>query len=121
MLGILSVQVGAAFAKTLFPVLGPYGTVFLRLFFAALILMVAGDRGYADTGRVSCAGIVLWIDLQAMNMSFYAALERLPLGVAVTVSFVGPLSVACSAPEGCLTCCGRDWLREGSCSLPSPE
>ena len=39
-LGILSVQVGAAFAKGLFPVLGPYGAVFLRLAFAALILMV---------------------------------------------------------------------------------
>jgi threonine/homoserine efflux transporter RhtA len=40
-LGILSVQVGAAFAKTLFPALGSYGTVFLRLVFAALILIVA--------------------------------------------------------------------------------
>src|SRR5687767_7404584 len=52
-LGILSVQVGAAFAKGLFPALGPYGTVFLRLVFAALILMVVWRprvRGHERSG-----------------------------------------------------------------------
>jgi inner membrane transporter RhtA len=94
-LGILSVQVGAAFAKSLFPVLGPYGTVFLRLVFAALILMIAwrprvrGHRGH-DYLLVLLFGLVF----AAMNTSFYAALDRLPLGVAVTVEFVGPLGVA---------------------------
>jgi inner membrane transporter RhtA len=94
-LGILSVQVGAAFAKGLFPVLGPYGTVFLRLAIAALILMVAWRprvRGYRtrDYLLVLLFGLVF----AAMNTSFYASLERLPLGVAVTVEFVGPLGVA---------------------------
>jgi len=94
-LGILSVQVGAAFAKGLFPVLGPYGTVFLRLVFAALILMVAWRprvRGYrgGDYLLVLLFGLVF----AAMNTSFYASLDRLPLGVAVTVEFVGPLGVA---------------------------
>ena len=94
-LGILSVQVGAAFAKGLFPVLGPYGTVFLRLFLAALILMIAWRprvRGHRrqDYLLVLIFGLIFAV----MNMSFYAALDRLPLGVAVTVEFVGPLGVA---------------------------
>lgn len=94
-LGILSVQVGAAFAKALFPALGPYGTVFLRLFFAALILMVAWrPRVRGHTGRAYLLVLFFGLDFAAMNTSFYAALDRLPLGVAVTVEFVGPLGVA---------------------------
>ena len=98
-LGILSVQVGAAFAKSLFPVLGPYGTVFLRLVFAALILMIAWRprvRGHERSGGGRDYLLVLLFGLvfAAMNTSFYAALDRLPLGVAVTVEFVGPLGVA---------------------------
>ena len=95
MLGILSVQVGAAFAKGLFPVLGPYGTVFLRLAFAALILMVAWrPRVSGHTGRDYLLVLFFGLIFAAMNTSFYASLERLPLGVAVTVEFVGPLGVA---------------------------
>ena len=98
-LGILSVQVGAAFAKGLFPVLGPYGTVFLRLVFAALILMVAWRprvRGHerGGAGRDYLLVLLFGLVFAAMNTSFYAALDRLPLGVAVTVEFVGPLGVA---------------------------
>src|SRR5438477_1953768 len=98
-LGILSVQVGAAFAKSLFPVLGPYGTVFLRLVFAALILMIAWRprvRGHERSGGRRDYLLVLLFGLvfAAMNTSFYGALDRLPLGVAVTVEFVGPLGVA---------------------------
>lgn len=94
-LGVLSVQVGAAFAKGLFPALGPSGTVFLRLAFAALILLVAWRprvRGYRgrDYLLVGLFGIVF----AAMNSTFYAALDRVPLGIAVTVEFVGPLGVA---------------------------
>jgi inner membrane transporter RhtA len=94
-LGILSVQIGAAFAKGLFPALGPYGTVFMRLVLAALILMIAWRprvRGYR--GRDYLLVLLFGLVFAAMNTSFYAALERLPLGVAVTVEFVGPLGVA---------------------------
>src|SRR5690348_13179335 len=94
-LGILSVQVGAAFAKTLFPVLGPYGTVFLRLVFAALILMLVWrPRVRGHNGRAYLLVLLFGLVFAAMNTSFYAALDRLPLGVAVTVEFVGPLGVA---------------------------
>src|SRR5919202_320900 len=98
-LGILSVQIGAAFAKSLFPVLGPYGTVFLRLVFAALILMVAWRprlRGHERSGggREYLLVLLFGLVFAAMNTSFYASLDRLPLGVAVTVEFVGPLGIA---------------------------
>jgi inner membrane transporter RhtA len=94
-LGILSVQIGAAFAKALFPVLGPYGTVFLRLVFAALILMIAWRPRVRGHRRRDYLLVLLFgLVFAAMNTSFYAALDRLPLGVAVTVEFVGPLGVA---------------------------
>ena len=94
-LGMLSVQVGAAFAKTLFPALGPYGTVFVRLAFAALILMVIWrPRMRGHTRHDYLLVLLFGLVFAAMNTSFYASLDRLPLGVAVTVSFVGPLGVA---------------------------
>ena len=94
-LGILSVQVGAAFAKGLFPALGPYGTVFLRLALAALVLMVVWrPRVRGHSGRDYLLVLLFGLVFAVMNMSFYAALDRLPLGVAVTVEFVGPLGVA---------------------------
>jgi inner membrane transporter RhtA len=95
MLGILSVQVGAAFAKSLFPAVGPFGTVFLRLVFAALMLMVAWrPRVRGHRGRDYLLVLLFGLVFAAMNTSFYASLDRLPLGVAVTVEFVGPLGVA---------------------------
>jgi inner membrane transporter RhtA len=94
-LGMLSVQVGAAFAKGLFPTLGPYGTVFLRLLFAALFLMVAWrPRVRGHTRRDYLLVLLFGLVFAAMNSLFYAALDRVPLGVAVTVEFVGPLGVA---------------------------
>ncbi len=100
-LGIVSVQIGAAFAKTLFPAVGPYGTVFLRLVFAALILMIAWrprvrrhELGEPGGGRDYLLVLLFGLIFAAMNTSFYAAIDRLPLGVAVTVEFVGPLGVA---------------------------
>src|SRR5689334_21051347 len=94
-LGMLSVQVGAATAKGLFPTVGSYGTVFLRLTFAALVLLVIWRprvRGYRarDYALILLFGLVF----AAMNSSFYAAIDRVPLGVVVTVEFVGPLGVA---------------------------
>jgi inner membrane transporter RhtA len=90
-----SVQVGAALAKGLFPALGPGGTVFLRVGFGALVLLVvwgARLRGYGwSSYRVA---LLFGGVLAAMNFSFYLALSRIPLGVAVTVEFVGPLAVA---------------------------
>jgi inner membrane transporter RhtA len=90
-----SVQFGAAFAKTLFDEIGPGGTVFLRVAFAAIVLMAVWrpalrGRSSADWRLMVAFGFAL----VAMNLSYYEALNRIPLGIAVTFEFVGPLGVA---------------------------
>ena len=95
LVAVSSVQFGGAFAKTLFDEIGPGGTVFLRVLFAALILCALwrpalAGRSAADWRLISAYGLVL----VAMNLSFYEALDRIPLGIAVTFEFVGPLGVA---------------------------
>ena len=90
-----SVQGGAAVAKTLFPQLGPPGVVFLRLLFGSAALWAIArpqlrGRPRADLRLVAALGVVL----VSMNISFYEALDRAPLGVVVTVEFLGPLAVA---------------------------
>jgi inner membrane transporter RhtA len=95
---IVSVQVGAAFAAELFDQAGPTGTVMLRLVFAAIVL-IAIWRPSADALRGPGARdvILFGIALAGMNTSFYLALDRIPLGIAVTLEFVGPLGVAFAA------------------------
>lgn len=95
MFSIFSVQVGAAIAKTLFDTLGPGGAVFVRIAFAALVLTLLVRprlRGH-DRAAYLVAGL-FGLALAAMNLSFYHAIDRIPLGVAVTLEFVGPLGVA---------------------------
>jgi inner membrane transporter RhtA len=96
--GVVSVQVGAAVAKTLFDDLGPTGTVLLRLAFAAIVLVAIWRPGLADVRGSRARDVALFgIALAAMNTSFYLALDRIPLGIAVTLEFVGPLGVAFAA------------------------
>jgi inner membrane transporter RhtA len=94
LLGIVSVQVGAAFAKQLFAFAGSAGTVTVRLVFAAVILlMIWRPRVRLDLrtyGVIMSYGVVLG----CMNLFFYQALDRIPLGAAVTIEFLGPLAVA---------------------------
>jgi len=92
---VASVQFGAAFAKSIFDEIGPGGTVFLRMLFAAVVLMAIWRPRVAGHSRRDVALILLFgASLAGMNGTFYAALDRIPLGVAVTFEFVGPLSVA---------------------------
>lgn len=93
--GIVSVQFGAALATTLFDELGPGGAAFLRIAFAALIMGVA-VRPWRRRYDLASLRLVLWFGLAigVMNLSLYEALDRIPLGIAVTVEFVGPLAVA---------------------------
>jgi inner membrane transporter RhtA len=92
---ILSVQCGAALATTLFDSLGPQGAVFLRsLFGAAALLVLVRGRLPALRGRGLRDVVLFGVALAGVNLCFYAALDRLPLGVAVTLEFVGPLGVA---------------------------
>jgi inner membrane transporter RhtA len=95
LLSIFSVQLGAAIAKGLFDQLGPAGTVFLRVGFAALVLLLLWRPslgGHARGGYL--VAVVFGLALAAMNLSLYLALDRIPLGIAVTLEFVGPLGVA---------------------------
>lgn len=91
----LSVQFGAAFAITLFERLGPGGAVFLRLVFAAVILLAIfrprlRGRERADLRLAVGFGLVLGF----MNWSFYESIDRIPLGACVTIEFAGPLGIA---------------------------
>src|ERR1044072_5962437 len=93
--GVITAQFGAGYAVTLFDELGPGGAAFLRLFFAALVLVAAWRprlRGhtFAEVRLAVTFGVVLGV----MNLSIYSAMDRIPLGVAVTIEFAGPMAVA---------------------------
>jgi len=86
-----SPQVGAAYAVTLFGELGPGGTACLRLAFAAVVLWAIWRPRLAGNLRLAGTfGVVFGL----MNLSTYEAIDRIPLGVAVTITFAGPLVVA---------------------------
>ncbi|MER7547148.1 EamA family transporter [Spirillospora sp. NPDC127506] len=99
LLGIVSVQVGAGLAKHLFERLPPTSVVSIRLLASALVLGFVARKALRTVPRdhpwTSLAVVAGYgISLAAMNFAFYQALARIPLGVAVTVEFLGPLSVA---------------------------
>src|SRR5688572_20350770 len=92
---VASVQFGGAFAKTLFDEIGPGGTAFVRVTFAAVILAVLWRPAVRGLSRAEWQlALAYRFALVAMNLSFYEALDRIPLGIAVTFEFVGPLGVA---------------------------
>jgi len=95
---IVSVQLGAAATTELFDDVGPGGAVLLRLAFAALVLVALWRPFPVRADRRSLALVALFgVALAAMNFSFYEALDRIPLGIAVTLEFIGPLGVALAA------------------------
>lgn len=92
---VVSVQFGSALATTVFDEVGPIGTVALRLVFAALILAAIWRPALSDLRGSRGRDVVLFaISLAGMNTAFYSSLDRIPLGIAVTLEFVGPLAVA---------------------------
>ncbi len=92
---MFSVQLGAALAKSLFPALGATGTVFLRLIFASLLLLLVWRPRLRDYTRRDFGLVVLFgLCIAGLNGFFYASIARIPLGIAATLEFVGPLGVA---------------------------
>jgi inner membrane transporter RhtA len=95
LLAIISVQGGAAIAKGLFPVVGAAGTASLRIGLSALMLLVAVRPRLGQLRAAQWRAVVPYgVALGAMNFLFYCALARVPLGLGVTLEFVGPLLVA---------------------------
>jgi inner membrane transporter RhtA len=95
LLSILSIQIGAVLAIQLFPAFGPVSIVFMRVCFSAVLLIVASRPSIDRTMRTQ-AGLLLLFGfvIAAMNLCFYLAIARIPLGIAVTIEFIGPLAVA---------------------------
>jgi inner membrane transporter RhtA len=95
LVAIGSLQFGAALAGTIFDDIGPAATALLRAFFAAIILLAIwrpSPRAYRarDLRLLVAFGLVLG----GMNLCIYESFDRIPLGVAVTIEFAGPLAVA---------------------------
>jgi inner membrane transporter RhtA len=93
--GVSSVQLGAAIAKSLFDQLTPTGLVMLRLVFGALILgLLFRPRVRDRSSRELQLALAFGLTLVTMNFCFYQAIDRIPLGIAVTLEFIGPLGIA---------------------------
>jgi len=95
LVGIGSVQLGAAFSKQLFDVLDPTAMVWLRLLTSAVILLVLTRPRVAGRSREDWLVVLAFgAALALMNWSIYQSFARMPLGLAVTIEFLGPLTVA---------------------------
>ena len=95
LVSIVSIQLGAAVAVQLFETLGPASTTFLRIALAAVLLLAATRRRIsADARRHIGLLAIFGCAIGAMNLCFYGAIDRIPLGVAVAIEFIGPLGVA---------------------------
>jgi inner membrane transporter RhtA len=93
--GIISVQVGAAIAKDLFHLVPPTALVWLRLFTSAIILLImARPRLPGHSRRDWLIVLGFGVSLMTMNWAIYQSFARIPLGIAVTIEFLGPLAVA---------------------------
>ncbi|MFC7492461.1 MULTISPECIES: EamA family transporter [unclassified Knoellia] len=93
--GIVSVQFGGALAATLVPEIGAGGSVVMRLLFATVILLgIARPRWRGHSRRAWLTVIGFGLALGLMNFTFYGSLAHLPIGVAVTIEFLGPLLLA---------------------------
>ena len=95
LVGILSVQLGAAIAKSLFGEISPTAIVWLRLVTSALVLAaIARPRLTGRSGSDWLVVLAFGASLATMNWGIYQSMARIPLGLAVTIEFIGPLTLA---------------------------
>lgn len=95
LVAMTSVQVGASFAKSIFPVAGPSGTVALRVGLSTIVLWMILRPWRRWPSRAAWPPLVAYgVVLGVMNLCFYQALRTLPLGIAVAIEFMGPVTVA---------------------------
>ncbi|MDR2975173.1 MAG: EamA family transporter [Propionibacteriaceae bacterium] len=98
---IVSMQLGSSLAKTVFPTVGPLAMAWLRLIAAGAILAIIVRprlRGHSRQDWLALAWYVL--ALAGMNVTFYQAIARIPIGLTVTIEFLGPLVVALLKARG---------------------
>ena len=94
-LSIVSFQFGAILAKQLFPIIGAQGTTAVRLGLGAVILWLVRRPWRHLRGRRDWASLVGYgLTIGVMNLVFYMSLRTIPLGIAVTLEFLGPLAIA---------------------------
>ena len=95
LIAMMSVQTGASIAKALFAVAGPIGVVTVRIGFGTIILCLALRPWRVRVSREAWLPLAVYgLSLGTMNVLYYQALDRLPVGLAVAVEFIGPLAVA---------------------------
>lgn len=88
-------QIGAAVGAVAFPVIGPVGVVAVRQWVAGVLLLAVGRPRLRSFRREQWAPVIgLAVVFATMNVSLYTAIDRVGLGLAVTLEFLGPLSVA---------------------------
>ncbi len=90
----MAVQLGAALAKSVFELAGPLGTVFLRVALSAVLLSMLWRPGWQGPRSHWFLVMAYGGILALMNMSFYLAIDRIPLGIATAIEFTGPLGLA---------------------------
>jgi inner membrane transporter RhtA len=99
-------QVGAATAALAFPVLGPAGVVAIRQWVAGAVLLATFRPRYSSfTGSQWRCVLALAVTFAVMNLSLYAAIDTIGLGLAVTLEFLGPLSVALAGSRRAVDLC----------------
>lgn len=105
---IISIQVGSAIATDLFPDIGAAGVVFLRALVSALLLWAIWRPSLRVPKENRKIVLLFGVALAGMNLCFYESIDRIPLGTAVTVEFIGPLGAALIASRR-----RRDWVWAG--------
>lgn len=106
LLAMASFQAGASIAKTMFPIVGPVGMVTVRIVLGTAILALTFKPWRARIAPGSRHALLIYgIALGFMNLCFYSALSRIPLGIAVALEFTGPLAVAIFTSRRALDFC----------------
>lgn len=105
---ILSIQIGSAIATDLFSEIGPAGVVFMRAAVSALLLWAMWRPSLRVPVEHRKNVMIFGCVLAGMNLCFYESIARIPLGTAVTIEFIGPLTVALITSRR-----RRDWIWAG--------
>jgi len=118
----LSNQTGAAIGSLAFPVLGPLGVVAVRQYVASIVLFaVARPRLRSFTRHQWWPVLLLALVFGTMNLSLYTAIDRVGLGLAVTLEFLGPLAIALSAARRRVDACCALVAAAGVVTLMRPQ